>query len=59
MVRFLHYDGSGYWLCSKRLSKGRFERLATSTGGLLEWRALELLKFLQLNYFEKKQKHCL
>lgn len=24
MVRVLFYDGSGYWLCTKRLSKGRF-----------------------------------
>lgn len=24
MLRVLHYDGSGYWLCTKRLSKGCF-----------------------------------
>jgi transposase len=24
MLRVLHYDGSGYWLCMKRLSKGCF-----------------------------------
>lgn len=24
MVRLLHYDGNGYWLATKRLSKGRF-----------------------------------
>lgn len=23
-VRLLFYDGQGYWLCTKRLSKGRF-----------------------------------
>ena len=24
MVRALHYDGTGFWLMTKRLSKGRF-----------------------------------
>ncbi len=24
LLRLLHYDGSGYWLATKRLSKGRF-----------------------------------
>lgn len=24
MLRLLYYDGSGFWLCTKRLSRGRF-----------------------------------
>jgi transposase len=24
MLRVLYYDGSGFWLCTKRLSSGRF-----------------------------------
>ena len=24
-IRILSYDGSGYWLCSKRISKGKFD----------------------------------
>lgn len=30
MLRILYFDGSGYWLCTKRLSQGRF--LAWPTG---------------------------
>jgi transposase len=25
MIRALHYDGTGFWLMTKRLSKGRFQ----------------------------------
>jgi len=25
MIRLLHYDGSGYWLATKRLSQGRYQ----------------------------------
>lgn len=26
-MRILHFDGSGFWLCTKRLSSGTFSRL--------------------------------
>lgn len=26
-LRILHFDGSGFWLCTKRLSSGSFSRL--------------------------------
>ena len=32
MLRVLYYDGSGYWLCTKRLSKGTFEGWPTGDG---------------------------
>lgn len=31
MIRVLVYDGSGFWLMTKRLSKGRFREWPTST----------------------------
>jgi transposase len=32
MLRVLHYDGSGFWICTKRLSKGRFSAWPTGDG---------------------------
>ncbi len=32
MVRVLYYDGSGFWLCTKRLSKGTFGAWPTGDG---------------------------
>jgi len=33
MLRILFYDGGGFWLCTRRLSKGTFSTWPTSDGG--------------------------
>ena len=32
MLRVLFYDGSGFWLCTKRMSKGRFSMWPSGDG---------------------------
>jgi transposase len=32
MIRILFYDGGGFWLCTRRLSKGRFETWPSGDG---------------------------
>ena len=32
MLRILFYDGGGFWLCTRRLSKGRFSSWPTGDG---------------------------
>jgi transposase len=47
MLRVLFYDGSGFWLCTKRLSKGCFSAWptgdGTSAGSALLARELQVL----------------
>jgi transposase len=35
MLRLQFYDGSGFWLCTKRLSKGRFTSWPKGEGKVL------------------------
>ena len=32
MLRILYYDGGGYWLCTRRLSKGRYSTWPRAEG---------------------------
>ena len=34
-IKALVYDGQGFWLCHKRLSRGRFSRWPAGEGGVL------------------------
>lgn len=42
MIRALSYDGTGYWLMTKRLSKGRFQGWPGSNGSVSSVSAREL-----------------
>lgn len=44
-IKVLVYDGQGFWLCHKRLSKGRFRFWPTATGAarVLEAHQVQLL----------------
>lgn len=46
-VRLLVYDGQGFWLCTKRLSEGRFRHWPSSTteAATLEAHELQVLLF--------------
>ncbi len=45
-LKLLFYDGQGYWLCTKRLSKGRFQWWPDAQGERLPLSARELLVLL-------------
>lgn len=47
-LKILIYDGQGFWLCQKRLSKGRFTwwpSATDTTSSLLDAHALQLLLY--------------
>jgi transposase len=41
-IRLLHYDGQGFWICTKRLSSGKFRYWPESTGVTSALQAHEL-----------------
>jgi transposase len=45
-IKLLVYDGSGFWLCQKRFSKGKLAWWPTSQEKLTQVRAAELLLIL-------------
>jgi transposase len=47
MVRALSYDGSGFWLMTKRLSKGRFTGWPRNGNALSSLEATRLTRLLQ------------
>ncbi len=49
MVRALIYDGTGYWLMTKRLSKGRFKGWPKSDGSVCSVVARQLRALLTNN----------
>ncbi len=46
-IKALVYDGQGFWLCQKRLSKGKFKHWPGGYEGLSELEAHELLILLR------------
>ena len=46
MMRVLVYDGTGFWLMTKRLSKGRFQGWPTGTGVVDTMDARQLSRFI-------------
>ena len=56
MIRALSYDGSGYWLMTKRISRGKFQGWPTSAGGAVsDTTALQLRCILGGSNWEQAQ----
>jgi transposase len=48
-IKILIYDGQGFWLCQKRLSRGRFSWWPPAAGGSVEALAAHELQLLLWN----------
>ena len=46
-IKVLRYDGAGFWLCHKRLSKGQFKQWPTHPGSVVMIESRQLSLFLQ------------
>ena len=46
MIRALSYDGSGYWLMTKRLSRGKFQGWPSGDSAVSDTTALQLRRIL-------------
>lgn len=46
-IKILLYDGTGFWLCHKRLSKGRFKQWPKTTSDIVTINANQLSLLLQ------------
>jgi len=53
LIRVLSYDGSGFWLATKRLSRGRFATWPTGKNPLSPTEAAELNRILHATTAEK------
>jgi len=57
MIRVLAYDGSGFWLMTKRLSNGRFQGWPKSPSNMSVLDAKSLRSLLTANYFSPAYQH--
>lgn len=56
-LRILYYDGSGFWLCTKRLSKGTFVKAWPKGDGVVACSSL-LVRELQILIWGGDPKSC-
>ena len=54
-IKLLAYDGQGFWLCTKRLSQGRFRWWPTATTPSLRLSARELAVLLWNGFPDRAQ----